>query len=63
MAQSAWAAETVTPESYIRAEVDMSFSQFQFNAVRDVNRFYYIRKPTPLDADGRFTVHYGSAQA
>lgn len=41
---------TVTPERYIRAEVDVSFAQFQLNAGSDVNRFYYIRKPTPLDA-------------
>lgn len=46
----AFALEPVTPETYIRAEVDMSFAQFQLNAGSDVNRFYYIRKPTPLDA-------------
>ena len=44
------AAEMVTPETYIRAEVDVVFAQFQMNAGSDVNRFYYIRKPTPLDA-------------
>lgn len=44
------AAEEATPETYIRAEVDMTFAQFQKNAGSDVNRFYYIRKPTPLDA-------------
>lgn len=44
------AQETVTPATYIRAEVDLSFAQFQLNAGSDVNRFYYIRKPTPLDA-------------
>ncbi|MEM6481990.1 MAG: DUF1254 domain-containing protein [Pseudomonadota bacterium] len=44
------AQDTVTPETYIRAEVDLSFAQFQRNAGSDVNRFYYIRKPTPLDA-------------
>lgn len=43
------AAEKVTPETYIRAEVDMAFAQFYKNAGSDVNRFYYIRKPTPLD--------------
>ena len=49
-AAPALAQETVTPETYIRAEVDMSFAQFQLNAGSDVNRFYYIRKPTSLDA-------------
>lgn len=49
-ATPALAEETVTPETYIRAEVDMSFAQFQLNAGSDVNRFYYIRQPTPLDA-------------
>ena len=44
------AAEVVTPETYIRAEVDVAFARFQLNAGNDVNRFYYIRKPTPLDA-------------
>lgn len=43
------AAEKVTPDTYIRAEVDMAFSQFYKNAGSDVNRFYYIRKPTPLN--------------
>ena len=47
---AAAARDLVTPETYIRAEVDMAFSQFQKNAGSDVNRFYYIRKPTPLDA-------------
>jgi hypothetical protein len=49
-ASSALAQETVTPETYIRAETDMAFAQFQRNAGSDVNRFFYIRKPTPLDA-------------
>jgi hypothetical protein len=40
----------VTPETYIRAEADLAFAQFQMNAGNDVNRFYFIRKPTPLDA-------------
>jgi hypothetical protein len=44
------AAEVVTPETYIRAEADLAFAQFQMNAGSDVNRFFYIRKPTPLDA-------------
>jgi len=39
----------VTPETYIRAESDRSFSNVQALAV-GVNRFYLIRKPTPLDA-------------
>lgn len=47
---AASAQEIVTPETYIRSEVDMAFAQFQINAGSDVNRFYYIRKPTPLDA-------------
>jgi hypothetical protein len=46
----AQAREEVTPETYIRAEQDFAFSRFQFLAGSDVNRFYYIRKPTPLDA-------------
>ncbi|MCA0927079.1 DUF1254 domain-containing protein [Ruegeria profundi] len=50
VASSVLAQETVTPETYVRAEVDMSFAQFQLNAGSDVNRFYYIRKPTPLNA-------------
>ena len=33
------AAEMVTPETYIRAEVDVVFAQFQMNAGSDVNRF------------------------
>lgn len=49
-ATPAMAAETVTPETFIRAEVDVIFAQFQKNAGSDVNRFYYIRQPTPLDA-------------
>ncbi|MDW4500552.1 DUF1214 domain-containing protein [Sulfitobacter sp. D35] len=44
------AAEMVTPEIYARAETDLAFAQFQRNAGSDVNRFFYIRKPTPLDA-------------
>lgn len=46
---AAQAQQTVTPETYIRAEVDMAFAQFQRNAGNDVNRFYYVRRPTPLD--------------
>ncbi|MDE0589893.1 DUF1214 domain-containing protein [Halocynthiibacter sp. C4] len=47
---AAFAEDVVTPDTYIRAEVDMAFAQFQANAGSDVNRFYYIRKPTPLEA-------------
>ncbi|MEM6496102.1 MAG: DUF1214 domain-containing protein [Pseudomonadota bacterium] len=50
LSSAAYAQETVTPQTYVRAEVDLSFAQFQLNAGSDVNRFYYIRKPTPLDA-------------
>jgi hypothetical protein len=38
----------VTPETYIRAESDRSFHNVQALA-GGVNRFYHIRKPTPLD--------------
>ena len=62
---SAAAQEIVTPDTYIRAEVDMTFAQFQTNAGSDVNRFYYIRKPTPLNAQAvvrmnRDTLYAGS---
>ena len=50
VAAPALAQETVRPETYIRAETDLAFAQFQANAGSDVNRFFYIRKPTPLDA-------------
>jgi hypothetical protein len=43
------AAEEVTPDNYIRAEVDFSFADFQKNAGGNVNEFFYITKPTPLD--------------
>ena len=39
----------VTPETYIRAESDRTFHNIQALA-DDVNRFYNISKPTPLDA-------------
>ena len=39
----------VSPETYIRAESDRSFMNIQALA-GGVNRFYHIRKPTPLDA-------------
>ena len=62
------AAEEATPETYIRAEVDMTFAQFQKNAGSDVNRFYYLRKPTPLDAQAvvrmnRDTLYAGAVVA
>ncbi|MEM8570205.1 MAG: DUF1254 domain-containing protein [Pseudomonadota bacterium] len=47
---AAAAQDFVGPENYIRAEVDMAFAQFQGYAGSDVNRFYYIREPTPSDA-------------
>ncbi len=43
------AAETVTPDTYIRAETDFSLADFQANAGGKVNQFFYITKPTPLD--------------
>lgn len=43
------AAERVTPENYIRAEVDFAFADFQKNAGGKINTFFYITKPTPLD--------------
>ncbi|MBB94627.1 MAG: murein transglycosylase [Rhodobacteraceae bacterium] len=47
---AALAQDVVTPDTYIRSETDLAFAQFQANAGSDVNRFFYIRKPTPLDA-------------
>ena len=38
----------VTPETYIRAESDRSFHNIEA-AAGGVNRFYFIRRPTPLD--------------
>lgn len=43
-------AERVTPQTYIRAEADFAFANFQKNAGGEPNRFFFIRKPTPLDA-------------
>jgi Protein of unknown function (DUF1254) len=41
--------ETVTPETYIRAETDRSFRNIvQLNGGA-VNTFYHFRQPTPLD--------------
>jgi len=39
----------VTPETYIRAETDYAFADFQHNAGGKVNEFYFITKPTPVD--------------
>ena len=38
----------VTPETYIRAETDRNFQNF-LGLTGGVNRFFHIRKPTPLD--------------
>lgn len=46
---AAHAGEVVTPETYIRAETDFAFADFQKNAGGSVNRFFYITRPTPLD--------------
>ncbi len=40
----------VTPETFIRAETDRMFHDFVKNAGGKINEFFYIRKPTPLDA-------------
>ena len=40
----------VTPDNFIRAETDRMFSFFIKNAGGKINEFFYIRKPTPLDA-------------
>ncbi|MEM6675859.1 MAG: DUF1254 domain-containing protein [Planctomycetota bacterium] len=40
----------VTPETYIRAETDFAFADFQKNAGGKINQFFFIRTPTPLDA-------------
>jgi hypothetical protein len=42
------AAEKVTPQTYIRAEVDFAFADFQKNAGGKINQFYYITKPVAL---------------
>jgi len=39
----------VTPETYIRAEVDGRFAVFQQRAGGKVNEFYLIDRPTPTD--------------
>jgi len=43
------AVSMVTPETYIRAETDFAFADFQKNAGNRINHFYYITEPTPLD--------------
>jgi len=40
----------VTPETFIRAETDRMFQDFVKTADGRINKFFYIRKPTPLDA-------------
>lgn len=44
-----YAGQTVTPESYIRAETDFAFAEFQSNAGNKINQFFYITEPTPLN--------------
>ncbi len=46
---TAYGSEIVTPETYIRAETDFAFADFQRNAGGRINRFFYITRPTPLD--------------
>jgi hypothetical protein len=41
--------QTVTPETFIRAETDRMFHEFVKNAGGGINDFYYLREPTPLD--------------
>ena len=41
---------TVTPETFIRAETDKMFQGFVKNARGEINTFFYIRNPTPLNA-------------
>lgn len=73
------ASETVTPESYIRAETDRNFLNVYALSGNKINTLYHFRQPTPIDnksansiihatsaelnADGGFTVFYGSAEA
>lgn len=62
---AAHAGELVTPETYIRAETDFAFADFQKNAGGRVNRFFYITRPTPLDQQSvvrmnRDTLYAGS---
>ncbi|QQL44730.1 DUF1214 domain-containing protein [Sulfuriroseicoccus oceanibius] len=59
------AAEDVTPETYIRAETDFAFADFQKNAEGKINTFFYITTPTPLDKQSvvrmnRDTLYAGS---
>jgi hypothetical protein len=49
LATEATLLETVTPETYIRAETDRSFRNIvQLNGGA-INTFYHFRAPTPLD--------------
>jgi hypothetical protein len=51
----------VTPETYIRAETDYSF----FKAIQlagGVNRLFHYSSTVKKNADGGFTVHFGSAE-
>jgi hypothetical protein len=43
------ALETVTPQTYIRAETDRSFQNIVKLNGGAVNKFYHFRSPTPLD--------------
>lgn len=57
--------EMVTPQTYIRAETDFAFADFQKNAGGKINHFFYITKPTPLDEQSvvrmnRDTLYAGS---
>lgn len=43
------AKEKVTPETYIRAETDLHFAALQRRAEGEINQFFYVTEPTPLD--------------
>lgn len=65
LASPALAGEKVTPQTYIRAETDFAFADFQKNAGGKVNQFFYITRPTPLDEQSvvrmnRDTLYAGS---
>ena len=46
----AGSSTTVTPKTFIRAETDRLFHAFVKKANGQMNEFFYIRRPTPLDA-------------